>query len=114
MAVAARIGNADHAAVGQSNAGRALDVDDEGLDPALQEYDRPGALAQRAVLNGGAVGIRLVARVRVSGGLKHWIETGQGFALAHRNEVVGPGEQRRPKTFRLFERTRILRLEVAG
>src|SRR3954451_5580408 len=114
MAVAARIGDADHAAVGQADAGRALDVDHEGLDRAAEEHDRPGARSQRAVLDGGPVWIRLVAGVRAPRGLERWIEAGKRFSLRHGHEISGPGQEGRREPLRRFERARVLRLEVAG
>ena len=91
MAVAARIGDAHDAAVGQPNSRRTLNVDDEGLARLAQKHDRFGAGSQRALLDGGAVWIRLVAGVRAPPRLQRRIEAGQGLTLRGGDQVVRPG-----------------------
>ena len=68
-------------------------MDDEGLARLAQENDGPGARSQRPFLDGGAVGIGLVAATRAPRGLQARLEARQGFALRNGDEIVGPVEQ---------------------
>ena len=59
-----------------------------------QPGDRPGLEPERAVLDGGPVGIGLVALPRAAGCLQGRVDPRQGLALRDRHEIVRPVEER--------------------
>ncbi len=89
-------------------------MEDEGLARLPQPDDRPGLEPEGAVLDGGPVGIGLVAPLRAAGCLQGRVDPRQGLALRDRHEIVRPVEERHREGVRPLPRSLEFRLVIAG
>lgn len=96
MAVAAGEGDAQNIAAGETQPCRTLHMHHEGVDGIAQIGDSARRIAQRAILDRGAIRIERERAVRPAARAAETLQTRRRGGLGRQShEIVGPGEQRR-------------------
>ena len=109
-----RVGEPDDASVGEPYAGRALDVDEEGVDRVGEPDQFQPAPLERAGGDRRAVGIFAEAVRGLAGEAHGRVDAGWRVCLVEFDEIVRHRVERHRERRRAGQRPRNLRLVIAG